>query len=222
MNIDIDFIESNNKHLKILNDSFVGVCKKVVNFSCKTTPKCSVLNIGGGYKKEIEQWLENSDQVDYYCLDIDTSRIENNTIQADITDPELNINKTFDVIISKDTFEHILAPWEAAKNIKKLLKQHGIGIVIAPFSWRYHACPIDTFRYTHTGMRYLFENNGGIEEIFSGYKVFPSTTSWYKSGSDKTISGKPFTESIEVIYVFKKNPSIKFKTNRLDIDNDKH
>jgi hypothetical protein len=52
----------------------------------------------------------------------------------------------------------------ATNNIIKLLKNKGIFIFFAPFSWRYHPVPYDTYRYTHTGVRYLFERFGKIKK----------------------------------------------------------
>jgi hypothetical protein len=42
---------------------------------------------------------------------------------------------------------------------------------MAPFSWRYHPVPLDCFRYTHTGLAYLFERTGQVETRLSGYDI---------------------------------------------------
>lgn len=218
----IQFKISQNKHLNLLLEDFDSVVKKIIA-SLLDKGSIKVLNIGGGYEKSVEKYLSSHSQIEYYCLDIDTSRLHlPNIITGDITDPNLNLDQKFDFIFTKDTFEHILNPWDATSNIKSLLKEDGYFMCIAPFAWRYHACPVDTYRYTHTGMRYLFERLDNIEPIFAGYKSFGPTNGWYKSKTDMTLNGQPFKESIEVIYIGKKNSSYIFDSKTLDIDNNKH
>ena len=218
----IQYKISPNKHLNLLTESFEDVVKKIIQ-SYTTNDLIKVLNIGGGYEKSIEKYLSSHSGIEYYCFDIDTSRLNlPNIITGDITDPNLDINHTFDFIFTKDTFEHILNPWDATQNIKNLLNEGGYFMCLAPFSWRYHACPIDTYRYTHTGLRYLFERLNHIEPIFSGYKKFGPANSWYKSKTDVTLNARPFQENVETVYVAKKNSSYIFDLKTLDIDNDKH
>ena len=209
-----------NPHLNNVTDSDLDITKKIVNFLLKKhKTKIDVLNIGGGYKKQVELWFENNENINYHCLDIQNKENNKNVIIGDITDKNLNIGKEFDFIYTSNTLEHILNPWDATENIIKLLKENSIFICIVPFSWRYHACCYDSFRYSHTGLRYLFERYGKIEHVFSGYKKHGSTNGWYKGGCDKTLDGNPFTESIMTIYVAKKNSSHVFDINDIDKSN---
>lgn len=222
--MNINHTNTENKHLKIINDSIHQIVLKILTDILSTKKTVKVLNIGGGYKKEMERFLSSNPKVEYYCLDTDTSRLDSskNNITGDITDPELFIGHTFDFIYTCNTFEHILNPWDSATNIKRLLNEGGYFVCITPFSWRYHACPVDTFRYSHTGLRYLFERLDHIEHIFSGYKRFSSSGGWYKSKTDVTLDGKLFKENIETMYVGKKNSEHIFDINQLDVDNQPH
>jgi uncharacterized UPF0146 family protein len=218
--MEIKYIKTNNDHLKLLNEPIKNIIDRIIN----KKDKIKILNIGGGYEKDIEKYLYSDKRVEYYCLDIDIDRISNhqNIIKGDITDINLDLNNTFDFIYTSNTFEHILNPWDATNNIIKLLSEEGYFMCIVPFSWRYHACPVDVYRYTHTGIRYLFERNNKIEYIFSGYKKHGNVKSWYKSKTDVTIDGDVFKENIEVVYIARKNSNTIFNIENLDIDKKKH
>jgi len=178
-----------------------------------------MLDIGGG--RGFGQTFSRMSNVEYFCLDLN---LQKNTegityIQGDITDSNLNINKEFDIIITKDTFEHILNPWDATNNILKLIKNGGVFMCFVPFSWRYHASPYDTYRYSHTGLQYLFERNNGMKKIQSGYMRFRNIQGFWKNKKDFTMNHpKPFTECIEAVYIGKRDVTHKFDINDLDKD----
>jgi uncharacterized UPF0146 family protein len=220
--MNIEYIKTSNPHLKIIKDDKLTLVKKIINLlTDNNTKKIDVLNIGGGFKKDIEKYLLGNKFINYYCLDIQNKDNTPNIILGDITDNNLKINKQYDFIYSCDTFEHILNPWDATQNIIKFLKNDAFFLCIVPFSWRYHACCYDTYRYSHTGIRYLFERLNNIEHIFSGYKKYGNTKGWYNDNTDKTLNNKPFTESIETFYLAKKNINYKFDINNLDISNNR-
>jgi uncharacterized UPF0146 family protein len=222
----IKYKNTSNPHLKIINEDKLELVKKIINFQINeknnannenTNTKINVLNIGGGFKKEVEKYLQNNKNINYYCLDIQNKDNTPNIILGDITDKNLIINKKFDFIYSCDTFEHILNPWDATENIIKLLTEKALFLCIVPFSWRYHACCYDTFRYSHTGIRYLFERLNKIKHIFSGYKKYSNTNGWYSDSTDKTLDNKPFSECIETYYLAIKDENYIFNKEVLDI-----
>ncbi len=174
------------------------------------------MNIGGGFVKENEKFLSNHPNINYYVLDIQNSENQKNIIIADITDSNFKLEYTFDFIYSYDTFEHILNPWDATKNIKNLLNINGIIFCAAPFSWRYHACPYDTYRYSHTGLRYIFEYLSEIKPVFAGYRKKSNNKGWYIDKTDVTLDGKEFTESIETYYIGQKDANYTFDLSNFD------
>lgn len=123
----------------------------------------NVLDIGGGRGKNFKTGKAN-----YYVLDL-AKHNDQMFIQGDITSDKLEVNKKFDIILTKDTFEHILNPWEATDNILSLLNDGGLFFCSVPFNWRFHPSPYDGYRYSHQGLKYLFERNGGLKEENSGY-----------------------------------------------------
>jgi SAM-dependent methyltransferase len=90
----------------------------------------------------------------YANLDLEHS--DERTIVGDITNcPEIP-DASFDVVLSVDVFEHVDRPWLAAAEISRLLKPGGLAYTSTLFSWRYHPCPIDFWRYTPDALEFLF------------------------------------------------------------------
>lgn len=89
-------------------------------------------------------------------LNLDLTETGPGVIQGDITDcPEIE-SGSFDAVISVDVFEHIREPWKAAPEIVRLLRPGGFTYHSTLFSWRYHPCPVDYWRYTPEALRFLF------------------------------------------------------------------
>jgi SAM-dependent methyltransferase len=188
-------------------------------------PKISVLDIGGGKGYGLDLFGSRSD-VDYHALDLACHRPEGRVTfhRGDITDPSLSLPLKFDCVFTKDTYEHILNPWDSTTNILSLLKDGGRLIFIAPFSWRYHASPYDSYRYTHTGARYLFERLGGMACIETAYIAFDKirTAGFWKNKKDFTIDSKPFEKPIGVAYVAERRYGHAFQRSELDADHCPH
>lgn len=75
---------------------------------------------------------------------------------GDITNCPHIPDESFDFIFSLDVFEHIDKPWLAGGEIQRLLRPGGVTMHSTLFSWRYHPCPIDYWRYSPDGLRSLF------------------------------------------------------------------
>jgi SAM-dependent methyltransferase len=100
----------------------------------------------------------------YVNLDLEHS--DENTVVGDITRcPEIP-DATYDVVLSVDVFEHIDRPWLAAAEISRILKPGGLSYTSTLFSWRYHPCPIDFWRYTPDALEFLFADLIMLEKGF--------------------------------------------------------
>ena len=73
-----------------------------------------------------------------------------------------NITKKYDVVISGNVMEHVERPWEWMVTLTTYFTKYIC--IIAPWQWREHRHPIDTFRYMPDGMRSLF-NYAGIKVL---------------------------------------------------------
>ena len=112
-----------------------------------------MLEIGGRNNPLKEHFPE----FEYHALDLSPDVTPGlDVIVADITAcPEIP-SGSFDLIISVDVFEHIDKPWLAAAEISRLLKPGGVTGHSTLFSWRYHPCPIDYWRFTPEALKSLF------------------------------------------------------------------
>jgi len=111
-----------------------------------------ILEIGGRnnpYSKDFEGFQ-------YWNLDL--TETDKGIILGDITNCPQIPDQSFDAVISVDVFEHINRPWLAAKEIGRILRPGGITFHSTLFSWRYHPCPIDYWRYTPECLKFLFED----------------------------------------------------------------
>ncbi len=107
----------------------------------------------GGRANPYKDWFPG---FEYNALDLEIS--EPGVIQGDITNcPEIE-SESFDAIISVDVFEHIREPWLAGPEITRLLKPGGFTYHSTLFSWRYHPCPVDYWRYTPEALSFIFQD----------------------------------------------------------------
>ncbi|MEQ8171689.1 MAG: class I SAM-dependent methyltransferase, partial [Candidatus Eremiobacterota bacterium] len=132
--------------------------------------------------QEINRWVRKTDFNARYALSIDN----NPTLDPVILKkwPEINIvravypeydvqnlshlkDNTFDLVYSHQVIEHIPKPWNAAKEIVRVLKQGGIGLhTTCAFNPR-HGLPEfnDYYRFLPDGLAELFE---GVKIIIKG------------------------------------------------------
>jgi SAM-dependent methyltransferase len=93
----------------------------------------------------------------------------NNIIMGDICKcPEIKTN-SFDISYCWNVLEHVLNPFDAVAEIVRITKKNGIIIINVPFIWNYHEVPIDYWRFTHAGLRYLLTKNNDTVILDYGY-----------------------------------------------------
>lgn len=96
----------------------------------------------------------------------DLEKTDDDTVVADITNCPQIPDGFCDVVVSIDVFEHIDRPWLAAQEIARILKPGGICYTSTLFSWRYHPCPIDFWRFTPAALTFLFDKVDCINADF--------------------------------------------------------
>jgi SAM-dependent methyltransferase len=67
---------------------------------------------------------------------------------------------TFDLVVSQETVEHLPDPFQALREMARVLRPGGRLYVQAPFVIGYHPGPEDYWRFTHAGLRRLVEQAG--------------------------------------------------------------
>jgi SAM-dependent methyltransferase len=111
-----------------------------------------VLEIGG--RAHPRGHVFDPERFSYMNLDLQRGE---NTVVGDITNCPQIATGSYDVVISVDVFEHIDRPWLAAAEIRRILAPGGLVYTSTLFSWRYHPCPIDYWRYTPEALEFLFD-----------------------------------------------------------------
>jgi hypothetical protein len=91
------------------------------------------------------------------------------------------------VVYSNNVFEHLRRPWIAARNAIELLVPGGVGLIIVPFSQRYHESPSDYFRFTHKGLEAIFSDAGRIQVMRSGYDILGRRNDWQGAGHENDV-----------------------------------
>ncbi len=77
-------------------------------------------------------------------------------------------SESFDHVVSVSTLEHTLYPWLVVQEMGRIVKKGGLVCLTAPYSWEYHAFPIDAWRLFPDGMRAIMELAGlCVEKVYT-------------------------------------------------------
>lgn len=139
--------------------------KVLADFALKSAGLASgkMLEIGGRENPRNKDFAK----FDYHAMDLTDHPHSKVKVQVgDITDCPHIPDESFDFIFSLDVFEHISKPWLAGQEITRLLRPGGVTFHSTLFSWRYHPCPGDYFRYTPEGLQMLFPDLECIDKGF--------------------------------------------------------
>lgn len=90
-----------------------------------------------------------------------------NTLHNSKADVVSNLNEKVeladscaDTIVSISVMEHLCEPQVFLNESYRILKEDGVMILQVPFQWWVHEQPYDYFRFTHYGLKYIFEKAG--------------------------------------------------------------
>lgn len=122
------------------------------------TLKGRMVDIGSGHSRGYED-LFKAHVDEYLC--VDRQYAENVDICADCYNVPLP-DESVDAILSTQVLEHLDTPDRMLKETYRLLKPNGNLILTAPMVWGLHEEPVDFYRYTEYGLRYLLEQAGYI------------------------------------------------------------
>ena len=147
-------------------------CKIIlVNFS-GNKEVLKTIDVGSSGQSVFENNIFENLNLENHILEYESKHIDNvrkNIIEGDICNcPEIESN-SFDIVYCWNVLEHVANPFSAAENLVRILKKGGIIVINTPFSWIYHEIPIDYWRFTHSGLRYLLTKDDFTEIIDFGY-----------------------------------------------------
>jgi SAM-dependent methyltransferase len=98
--------------------------------------------------------------------------------------------KHFDVVISGQTFEHDPYFWKTLENIKRVVKQNGLVIIIVPSKCHFHQYPMDCYRfYPDSAVVFAEILNADIGKVI-----------WNSEHAVKAINDKPSIDVKSIIF----------------------
>jgi SAM-dependent methyltransferase len=151
--------EARLEELDELEDSWRSSPVRDERINAHLTSLVAQSGISGGHVLEIGGREHPRGQLfgeTYSYVNLDLEHSDEGTIAGDITScPEIP-DASYDVVLSVDVFEHLDRPWLAASEISRILAPGGLVYTSTLFSWRYHPCPIDFWRFTPEALEFLF------------------------------------------------------------------
>lgn len=115
------------------------------------------LDIGSGNKPYIKMFPN--------CFTVDVAErpgVPLNFI-ADAHDLSVIPSQSFDIVLCTEVLEHLHSPHKAIAEFKRILKPGGLLILTTRFVYPLHETPIDYYRYTKYGLKFLLQEFDIIE-----------------------------------------------------------
>lgn len=78
---------------------------------------------------------------------------------------------SFDCVLAIEVFEHLAAPPKASRELLRVLKAGGKGVVSIPFMFHVHGDPYDFSRLTKTALEKLFEGASSVSVAEMGGRL---------------------------------------------------
>ena len=145
------------RNLEIIRNSVTGFIKDASKFDAEDI---HVLDIAPQIYNGAKAFFKKGH---VSTLDIDPK--SNATFIADLCNDNSDIieNNFFDIIICTEVLEHTLNPFNAVKEIYRILKPGGICFATTPYNFRIHGPLPDCWRFTEHGLRELFKDFKSVE-----------------------------------------------------------
>lgn len=135
------------------------IALKEISRAAKEYAKGVMLDVGCGikpYKSVFAPHIERH-------IGLDHEDSLHGLSQADIVADAYDMilpNDSIDTVLCTAVLEHLERPWDALREMYRVLKTNGYVILTTPLFWHLHEEPRDFYRYTKYGLEYLFENVG--------------------------------------------------------------
>lgn len=112
------------------------------------------------------------------CTSVDINPDKGPDIVASVEDLFMMEDDSVDGVFCMEVLEHVRQPFDAAREITRVLKPGGVIIGSTPFVLGIHDSPHDYFRYTKYGIRHLFSDLEELQilprnNVFDAAKVLP-------------------------------------------------
>lgn len=136
--------------------------------------KGALYDFGCGEKPNEKLFLKYVDQ--YIGVDWgETQHLLKADIIADLNKPLPIEDEVADTIVSLSVMEHLCEPQMMLNEAFRILKKDGTIVLQVPWQWWLHELPHDYFRFTPSGLRYMFQKAGFSEMIIEAQSGFFTT-----------------------------------------------
>lgn len=183
-----------------------------------------LLDVGGnaGDAREMQlRRLTNYSSLDFEPVTSLTEGTARRSIVGNIQKCNLPtlLSGAFHVVTAFNIFEHLADAHLAAQEMLRVVAPGGLMVTLTPWIWRYHPFPMDFARYTHTGMRYLFERHGRVRTLYTSYAEAwgRTTVGRYPDKSDQPASSAHSPEQILLLWVGVRDDNASFNPNSFDV-----
>jgi SAM-dependent methyltransferase len=148
-----------NETFELTRQHIHNFIKRVANTTKQQNLSGKLLEIGPQDRSEVQINFDN-----YTVETLDIVDTYNPTYVGDLTRYNSNIpDNAFDCIACLEVLEHTTNPFEAVKELRRILKDEGYLLVSAPLNWRIHGPSPDCWRFTEHGWRVLLKDFDIIE-----------------------------------------------------------
>ena len=115
----------------------------------------SILDVGS-QGKELPRVFPKNSTLKSFDIDPDSKADYLGDICED--NSHLIADNSFDVILLTDVLEHVCQPFDAVKEVLRILKPKGVVLFSSPLNCRIHGPVPDCWRFTEFGLQVLFRN----------------------------------------------------------------
>jgi SAM-dependent methyltransferase len=78
---------------------------------------------------------------------------------------EIILGERFDIVVCTEVLEHTLNPFDAADEIRRVLKPNGLALISVPFNFRIHGPLPDCWRISEHGLKSIFSAKRGFQIV---------------------------------------------------------
>ncbi len=107
------------------------------------------------------------------------------------------LDRTFDLVIADQIFEHLRWPYRAGRNVLSMLRPGGHFIVSVPFLLKIHEGPVDCSRWTEIGLSHFLQECGFASDHVKTWSwgnracVKANFNRWRRYGWHKSLANEP-------------------------------
>lgn len=146
------------EHLKIIRKNIVSFMKSVAQKYANKPGK--LLDIAPQIHEGASPFFHASILIDTFDIDPQsTAKYIGDICQYN----SFILDETYDYIVCTEVLEHTLQPFNAVKEMWRILKPQGFLFISTPFNFRIHGPLPDCWRFTEHGLRALLQSFSIIE-----------------------------------------------------------